>query len=457
MRPKLDLPALDELVPGSEVAVLTMRGTCCPVTRGHVMMFAEARKLLLDYPDRAPEVVQRPADIPKFAECVGLVSLNDDRRVGKKFQGANQQGLDRETRAGLVKLATAEIGWLDLNPTVTRWKDPPELLLSSIRARYPYLRLTHYDMNGADDVVKHRKWWASTAGDRSVVICRPGHTDALIAGMAADMVSPSAMLIIGPELPDISSSQVRVALGSSNGGGDEDRLAEMLHPSVLAWHRDTGFDYTAGANLLAAPALPICSTPGLVVEPRTPADLTRIWGKTTPGTTVVQFYGHSAGKPYRWFSNFYMHEPYPFVLPACCVRPGWPESVPVRFAEAAIMLCKAALFDDRGAFDAMVKAANPRYVKSLGRQVEGFTEQGWAAVVLTVAYEAVHQKFTKVRGIIRGRALTIATSFMCPACVVAQQLGSLVASWRILYQIAEDALFSLQRSLPTRLSVHRGH
>ena len=39
---------LEALPPGSRVAVVTLLGSLAPVTRAHIMMFDEAKSLLLD-------------------------------------------------------------------------------------------------------------------------------------------------------------------------------------------------------------------------------------------------------------------------------------------------------------------------------------------------------------------------------------------------------------------------
>lgn len=59
---------------------------------------------------------------------------------------------------------------------------------------------------------------------------RPGSTDDVRRGMASAGVAPEHC-ILGPELPDISSSQARAASAI----GDRATLLQMLHPAVASW------------------------------------------------------------------------------------------------------------------------------------------------------------------------------------------------------------------------------
>lgn len=75
----------------------------------------------------------------------------------------------------------------------------------------------------------------------SLVIGRPGYTEAVIRGASAAGVDLEAgAFVIGPELPDVSATLARQALRD----GDLDTAAQLLHPDVLDWHIQSGFDYT---------------------------------------------------------------------------------------------------------------------------------------------------------------------------------------------------------------------
>merc|ERR1719220_3234213 len=87
-------------------------------------------------------------------------------------------------------------------------------------------------MNGADDVVKYGKWsWASRRA-RFITMGRPGYTEGVVKGMKGAGVDPEqGYFILGPELPDISSTAVREALAT----GDRKALEGLLHPKVAEW------------------------------------------------------------------------------------------------------------------------------------------------------------------------------------------------------------------------------
>merc|ERR1719188_421991 len=87
-------------------------------------------------------------------------------------------------------------------------------------------------MNGADDVVKYGKFAWSGPHSRFITMGRPGYTEKVAQGMADNRVDPDAgYFILGPELPDISSTQARLGLAA----GDRKALEPLLHPRVTEW------------------------------------------------------------------------------------------------------------------------------------------------------------------------------------------------------------------------------
>jgi len=113
---------------------------------------------------------------------------------------------------------------------------------------------------------------------------------------------------------------------------------------------------------------------------------------------ILPFYGHGYGTEYCEFSNFYWHkQPYEFKLPQCCRREGLPESVWCWFSETAIMVSKAALFDDKEIFHEMERAMTPDKVKGLGRKVRNFDDAVWKEHLEEIAFEVVFQKFNSAR------------------------------------------------------------
>merc|ERR1712194_411400 len=112
------------------------------------------------------------------------------------------------------------------------------------------------------------------------------------------------------------------------------------------------------------------------------------------GGRVIGFYGHTDGRPYREFSNFYLHsQGYEFRLPACVLREGFPTSIWCVFAEKAIMATKAVLMGDKDIWKDIEAAEDPAAVKKLGRRVKNFNEQLWQYHLDEIAFEVVKQKF----------------------------------------------------------------
>eukprot|EP00933_Yihiella_yeosuensis_P071380 TRINITY_DN7958_c0_g2_i3.p1 TRINITY_DN7958_c0_g2~~TRINITY_DN7958_c0_g2_i3.p1 ORF type:complete len:478 (-),score=100.85 TRINITY_DN7958_c0_g2_i3:157-1590(-) len=109
---------------------------------------------------------------------------------------------------------------------------------------------------------------------------------------------------------------------------------------------------------------------------------------------VLGFYGHSQGKPYREFSNFYYHQrSYRFKLPKFAQRDGFPTEVWCSFSETAIMATKAALMGDLETFKKIEASENPAACKKLGREVKHFDEALWDLHLADIAFEVVKQKF----------------------------------------------------------------
>jgi nicotinic acid mononucleotide adenylyltransferase len=223
-----DLEALLAPVPPrSLVAVVSMLGSLCPVTLAHVHAFDEARRLLLA---DSGATVERPPQLEAFAECVGLVRLNPDMYVAKKTAEKGQSTICIEDRAQLVRLATVERPWLLHDESGRGAARASAQGLSLLRSRFPNLKFVEFDMNGADDVAKYRKWVGAGPRHRMITMGRPGFTERVRAGIASAGVAPQHC-ILGPELPDISSTAARDA----SAAGDAKTLLQLLHPAVAEY------------------------------------------------------------------------------------------------------------------------------------------------------------------------------------------------------------------------------
>jgi len=212
---------LKALPGGSRVAVVTMLGSLCPVTKGHVQMFAEARRLLLE--GLRPEL-----GLPAYAACVGYVSVNGDGYVAQKLKAKGDRPISKQERLALIGMATVDLPWLEAC-------QDSSLAVRELRALWPRLAVDEYVMNGADDVVKYRKWQYAAAdgagGCRYITMGRPGSMEQLREGMRRSGVSESARFVLGPVLPDVSSTDARAA----SKRGDRAALLELLHPAVADW------------------------------------------------------------------------------------------------------------------------------------------------------------------------------------------------------------------------------
>lgn len=114
----------------------------------------------------------------------------------------------------------------------------------------------------------------------------------------------------------------------------------------------------------------------------------------TPKQMVIGFYGRKSDFPE--FSNFH-YAPFDFHLPEFARHEGWKHTIYCEVSEKAIMLTKAALMQDRGSFEEMIKTSDPAEVKQLGRRVEPWNQELWEEHLEAVAFEVVRQKFAASR------------------------------------------------------------
>jgi len=221
-------PILNELdrADGSKtVAVVTMAGSCCPVTNAHCLAFIRARELLLCEDGRKRVAKEH------FAEVLGLLSLNGDKHVGEKLWMQGEPAISYQDRSKLVDLATADKPWLGFN----RLRDHEAV--EHLQKTWPKLLFIRYEMNGADDVCKYQKWKHCGENRRCIVMGRPGFTEQVKHG-AESHGTPldKGYFIMGPDLPDISSTAVRKALQWEHGQPSKpEDLTHLLHPKVAEW------------------------------------------------------------------------------------------------------------------------------------------------------------------------------------------------------------------------------
>lgn len=252
---------LSVLPPGSRVAVITYHGSFCPITIGHVLCPVTARDILLR---RQHEV---------FHDVVGFIKCNGDAFVGSKLAKKEPPVpiIRCKDRVMLIGLATEEYDWLFPH-------DNPRGALGALQDMFPKLEIIHFGICGADDAVKYKKWTSATPTNRIFCLGRPSDpgqdngTAGVQKGMLQDGINPDAgHFILGPELPDISSTAVRKALQEN----DVSQLSEILHPKVMDW------------NLTEGPYAPAVPSGGAVAALTTLGEF-EFWRGRKPFQTLVR-------------------------------------------------------------------------------------------------------------------------------------------------------------------------
>ena len=127
-----------------------------------------------------------------------------------------------------------------------------------------------------------------------------------------------------------------------------------------------------------------------------PESLVRTWKDMPHTPDALLFYGHSNKNEYGYLSNFYVHEPFAFEIPAWCGVYAGCSTAPITFAEKAIMLCKASLMGDTATYARIEAAATPGEAKKLGRAVVPWHHERWQGRVCDVARSVLEAKFRGV-------------------------------------------------------------
>lgn len=220
-----------------KVAVITMLGSLCPITLGHVKMFELSRSLLLNEDGNYNSL--RPHDLEDFDGAVGLISLNSDDHVRRKLRQTGYNALNLNQRSDLVLLATQDHDWLTLDPSGTFAN--LHVLPNGLRHIFPKIDFVNFIMNGADDVLKYAKYHYGNLGHntRSIMVGRAGYTDKLRGKMKYANIDLNKNLLLTPDVPNFSSTRVRAAIRDKN----RDELKELIHPDVLEWHLAVGCNY----------------------------------------------------------------------------------------------------------------------------------------------------------------------------------------------------------------------
>jgi len=214
---------LDSLAPGSRVAIINFLGSLCPVTRSHLGCIVEAGNILRGEASPVNAVTVQPYHV-----CLASMRCNSDRHVGKKMEEKGVALLDADRRLHLCALAAKGHQTSRLCICAHPRHYHVHVWAEELAACYPALVFDVWTLNGADDVVKYRKWASASEDNRQIAMGRPGDSDAILQAIGAH---PNENFVLGPEMPDVSSSAARDALLA----GDARVVDQMLDPTVAQW------------------------------------------------------------------------------------------------------------------------------------------------------------------------------------------------------------------------------
>jgi len=122
-----------------------------------------------------------------------------------------------------------------------------------------------------------------------------------------------------------------------------------------------------------------------------PSNLPAHWATLPRNVRVLSFYSQHYEKT-GFLSNFYAST-FKYRMPTnVLLYPG--KTLTVKHAEQAIMLSKAALFNDKNAFDRIRRCSSPVSCKRIGRMVRDFNEEVWSENVIDIAERVLWYKFS---------------------------------------------------------------
>ena len=413
----------------SKPVLLVTHGSFNPVHAGHVQMMVRAREAL--------EALGRRV-------VGGEMAITNQRRI----EGKGSAAMGDEMRLALLRLALEpHASWLTAADGTAQHS--AGRVIAEHQARYDAAHgeaVEAWSVEGSDIMIRYPPK-AKRPGAARVVVAREGEEAAAAAALRrAGYVMGRDALLLGAtaEAGGISSTAARRALAHADAGalrrccGDAvaARLLALPAAQVYAWRPAGGEPGWAVEEMdveVAAAQAARKEEPTVVAaageaelrsravhleddEPEPPptvpavpmmmtaARLREMW-RATYGARVLGFYSDrpKAGE-LRALSNFFMHEPYPYAIPAYCgaaalAAAGRPSQVELPCAEKGIMLCKAALMGDYAAYDRILRAALPSEAKSLGRGVQPWDQARWDAVVCGVGASVVRAKFAGVPGL----------------------------------------------------------
>jgi len=210
---------------GSTVAVLDFLGSLCPITTCHVRCLGEARRILTG--ELPP--VNADGALKPYAACLGAIWVNGETYVRSKFMRSGEEALCERDRLELCRLATAsDASWIRVGTPADTW-------VTQLRTMFPSLQFTVWMLNGADDVVRFEKWEWASPDHPFITMGRVGDTPTILEAIGREGLTSDAF-VLGPDLPEVSSTAARKALRQA----DDATVEACLHPDVAAWLKHHG-------------------------------------------------------------------------------------------------------------------------------------------------------------------------------------------------------------------------
>ena len=185
-----------------DIAMVNYTGSFHPVTKGHVNMVEKAHAILTG---KNQKDLLTTNSCLRYDMVVVVVALNDDAYLAEKMKEKRENNImwNFQQRKKMLSVATRNLPYVfvsskNASKTIQEITEDPQVKRVA--------KVTRYELNGADDVVKHKKWLNK---NNLITVGRGGvDTDTAVLEQAKHMNANSFIVIRGDE-DDISSTKVR--------------------------------------------------------------------------------------------------------------------------------------------------------------------------------------------------------------------------------------------------------
>ena len=337
----------------------------------------------------------------------------------RRMMGKGVAAMSNQTRLSLLGAAlAAHADWLCATDgtNVTSARRYAEKHQARLEQRYGRPCVV-WTVEGSDVLLRYPIRPGQSYSRRVIISREDEHERAateLSRAACADASERCLLLHAMPALAEHSSTAARAALARGDlatlrhccGDAVAQRLLTLPPSQVYefvpeggepGWPHSTAASDGVAQQLSPPPSALPSGPSGAAPEQWTAAALSERWRSMPAGAhpPVLAFY-HETGQ-HGALSNFF-RAPFDFDVPSQCgagalAAAGRPTRVRVRFAEAAIMLCKAAAMGDVTSYDRILAAPKPIDAKKLGRAVAPFDAARWDALVCGVAHDVLSAKF----------------------------------------------------------------